>query len=593
MSPAAAAGRAGDQATDARLRSLGPAGRGDGGAGLRDQTRSKAADTLQGAVQHVLGAGRRGRDEDLGPSLPKRPRGPELPAYEPIPTPPGYTIPLVKSTQAGQKLEDLSQKQAHHARILTLMQHGVAVDPALASAALASMSLSDTQSTPRKSSKDSVNPPRAEIKKFRKALEDNLSHVRSYMESHDLWEAPADEDKLKAFESFLSSAQGDEEEDESPDSVLGVPAPDDALKHVHAIYNAPRPAVEQKSRQGSSSQTKEERDPMLVSPFARVVRVWPQTYDELCSVASEMSQEDLEALGLSKERMKQLLKQSKPIAVERVAGHLQDHLRTASQAVKLASASLAYAQAVGAALESAQSQIRTMLNWTAWAEPEATLNKTLFEHSLQAVLNCCQVSAMANGAANTAAFATLDVAARGVRKAVHGIRGQHLDAMLGTPAGSDQRSNPLRQGLLYQPIRSNSLFADQVSATLATSAVRTDSLSKMIHALEDPRGPRLPLSSPVRQTNRQQPFRGGASGSQGGTRRSQGRSSSRKRKLDYGTRRGPFKEHSGYQQQYQQQQLPQQQQRQQQQQPAPRFPGAGSSTRGGHGKGKGRGKNRQ
>ena len=111
---------------------------------------------------------------------------------------------------------------------------------------------------------------------------------------------------------------------------MGVAAPDDAIKHVRAIYNAPRQDSDLKPKTGSHKK----EDPLASSPFAQIVRVWPQTYEELCSVEPSMSRDDLEAVGLSRDQMTALIKRAKPVPVKAVTTYLQDHLRSASQSVK-------------------------------------------------------------------------------------------------------------------------------------------------------------------------------------------------------------------------------------------------------------------
>ena len=439
-------------------------------------------------------------------------------SFKPLPIPPGFTIPVLKSTQVGQKSVQGSstntlEVQNLLTQLLQLTQQGVPVDSQLLAATMQSLQQAQEGSV---SADFLVNPPAREVKRRKKALEEDLTQVRAFMQEANVWEAPLEEEKQRAFQSFLATHSVEDSDDESPDSVMGVPAPDDAIKHVRAIYNTKQPDSDPKH--DKSGKKKTEEDPVAPSPFAQIVRVWPQTFQELCSVEAAMSREDLDALGISSGEMDPLLSRANPVPAKKVKSFLESHLKSASQSVKLASASLAFAQAVATALNTAREQMTQLLEYISRSSEGEECDPEDLESYIRAALNCCQVASMANAAANTAGFANLDVAARGVHQAVFGVRQQYLFAMLGPGGVNAQRVKAFKESLLFLPLSSKSLFANKVRQTLAHSAVQADSLGKMLKVFDGPRGQKIPLAQTHhgQAKQKQQSFRGGSSSFHGG-----------------------------------------------------------------------------
>ena len=543
---------------------------------------------LKAALRSVLGEGK----------VP----APEPPA--PLPAPANFTIPLVRSTMAVQaahnplkrpapssSTSDALRTTSQLTMLLQSMNAGVPVSPELLQAALSSVQ--QDPETPAVS--DIVlNPPTKEVTKRRQALDQDLKIVRSFMEDHGHWEAPEERLKQLLYERFLLSttASADlEADDESPDSIMGVPAPDDIVRHIRAVYEAP-PTAPATSSSSSSRKKDKGKDPVDFSPFAQIVRIWPQTYAEICDMEAKISVEDLAAFRLTVNRLHTLAQQCPAVsATEANAIHV-DHLTTARQTVKLASASLAYVQAVGRSVETVSSKVQEAMDLLQHGPAGTSIHDVV--ELLQVAFNANQVTTLAAGAANTAAFAAADVGARAVRRSVRAIRTHNLVAMLSEP-GTGSRIEKFRDDLVNLPIVSGSLFGGRVMGVLASHAVRNDNLDKMLHAIKDPAGPALPLARPPSKDKRHKhsaPFRGQASSSSGGGREARPlwnpRSSSRSDHRRSGKKASSSRSrsHRDAPQQPRQQQSHSQSQAQQQ----PRRQAGDKPRSGGSAKGRGRGR---
>ena len=170
MVPAAAAGGAGQQATDRSVAHPRSLRRLSGTPIFVEFASPLAEDPLQDVVCQVLGVSRRVHLRDPGPPAPKRPRSEDQAQFQPLPVPPGFTIPLAKSTQAGQKPEPGSGR-ASPGHVLGLLQPGLSIDPALHAAALASLARAEATPAALKASVP------AEVKLRCKAMMESLSHV--------------------------------------------------------------------------------------------------------------------------------------------------------------------------------------------------------------------------------------------------------------------------------------------------------------------------------------------------------------------------------------------------------------------------------